>query len=58
MFYAIAAAVSIAVAAYSVVTKMAYWDPTESLTGANIEPAKQLSKDLLVNQIDNYFRSL
>lgn len=58
VFYAIAAAVSIAVAAYSVVTKMAYWDPTESLTGANIEPAKQLSKDLLVNQIDNYFRSL
>ena len=54
VFYAIAAAVSIAVAAYSVVTKMAYID---ILDYANIEPSKQLNKDLLVNQIDDYFRS-
>lgn len=57
VFYAIAAAVSIAVAAYSVVTKMAYWDPTESLSGDSIEPSKQLSKDILVSQINSYFSS-
>lgn len=57
VFYAIAAAVSIAVAAYSLITKMAYWDPTESIGSMNnIEPSKQLSKDLLVSQLNSYFR--
>ncbi|PWW20130.1 hypothetical protein [Chryseobacterium sp. AG844] len=54
VFYAVAAAVSIAVAAYSLITKMAYWDPIESLS--NLEPSKQLSKDLLVSQLNTYFK--
>jgi hypothetical protein len=57
VFYAIAAAVSIAVAAYSVVTKMAYWDPTsDTMEMSSLEPSKQLSKDILVGQLDSYFR--
>ncbi|MDC8101449.1 hypothetical protein [Chryseobacterium rhizosphaerae] len=55
VFYAVAAAVSIAVAAYSVITKAAYWDPLSESLGS-IQPSKQLSKDILVNQLDSYFR--
>lgn len=48
--YVAVAAVSIAAALYSVVTKAAYWDPFGQSVGKN-----ELSKEIIVKELSNYF---
>lgn len=47
--YVFVGAVSIAIAAYSVITKAAYWDPTKKDSGEN-----KLNREVLVKELNEY----
>ncbi len=50
--YAFVGAVSIAVAAYSVVTKAAYWDPTKKLKDSDLD------KEVIIKEISEYLTNI
>jgi hypothetical protein len=54
--YIVAVAVSFVVAAYSVVTKVAYWDPTKIASEALISEKSSVTKEIIVAEIADFFK--